>query len=202
MNYYIFNIQIRKFNQFCTQSYYSFIRTAAPSPSTRRRRWAETRPAKYVQKLRDELNETKIHNRTGARFHSSFWTAKLLWMREENDGVFHKTAKWLSFSDYVAYRLSVQYVTGVSMASGTGIFDIRNCVWDQELVDFLQIDSSKLPEICSDDFMFQTNRWERLKNATRPQKVVTNASVRTPRALPTTLNRNDQRTHETRTSLR
>ena len=127
--------------------------------------WAETRPSKYVQKLRDGLNETEIHKRTGARFHSSFWTAKLLWLKEEQSEVFRKTAKWLSFSDYAAYRLSDQYVTGVSMASGTGIFDIRNCVWDQELVDFLQIDSAKLPEICSDDFTFQTNRWERLKNA-------------------------------------
>ena len=37
--------------------------------------WAETRPAKYVDVLREKLDEKKIHNRTGARFHSSFWTA-------------------------------------------------------------------------------------------------------------------------------
>ena len=67
--------------------------------------WAETRPAKYVQTLRDKLNESEIHNRTGARFHSSYWTAKLLWLRNERKEVFEKTAKWLSFSDYVALKL-------------------------------------------------------------------------------------------------
>ena len=30
--------------------------------------WAETRPADFVQKLRDELDEKEIHNRTGCAF--------------------------------------------------------------------------------------------------------------------------------------
>jgi gluconokinase len=62
--------------------------------------WAETRPAKYVEVLREKLDETKIHNRTGARFHSSFWAAKLLWLQKERREIFRKTAKWLSFSDF------------------------------------------------------------------------------------------------------
>ena len=53
--------------------------------------WAETRPAKHVQTLRDELNETEIHNRTGARFHSSYWTAKLLWLQKEKKEIFKKS---------------------------------------------------------------------------------------------------------------
>ncbi|NNE97805.1 MAG: carbohydrate kinase, partial [Pyrinomonadaceae bacterium] len=50
------------------------------NPTTKVFAWAETRPAKYVRELRDELNETEIHNRTGCRFHSSYWTAKLVWI--------------------------------------------------------------------------------------------------------------------------
>ena len=132
--------------------------------------WAETRPAKHVQTLRDQLNETEIHNRTGARFHSSFWTAKLLWLREEFPDVFEKTARWLSFSDFVASRLFDTYVTGVSMASGTGILDIRQNDWDAGLLDFLKIEREQLPRIAEDDETFQlkdpkTERWKRLQNA-------------------------------------
>ena len=125
--------------------------------------WAETRPAKYVQKLRDNLDENEIHNRTGCHFHSSYWTAKLLWLKAEHSEIFAKTVKWLSFSDYLAYRLSNQTVTSVSMASGTGVFDIRQNIWDAELLEFLHIKKENLAEITSDDFTFQTSRWERLK---------------------------------------
>jgi gluconokinase len=127
--------------------------------------WAETRPAEYVQTLRDGLNENQIHNRTGARFHSSFWTAKLLWLRAEFPEVFEKTAKWLSFSDYLALRLFGKAVTSVSMASGTGVFNIRRFDWDDDLLEFTGIKYENLPEVAADDETFQTDRWERLKNA-------------------------------------
>src|SRR4028119_620348 len=47
-------------------------------PTTNVFGWADTRSREYVAALREKLNENEIHNRTGARFHSSFWTAKLL----------------------------------------------------------------------------------------------------------------------------
>lgn len=127
--------------------------------------WAETRPAKYVQTLRDGLNENLIHNRTGARFHSSFWTAKLLWLKAEFPEVFHKTDKWLSFSDYLALKLFGKAVTSTSMASGTGIFNIRHFEWDDDLLAFTDIKRECLPEIAEDSQTFQTNRWEKLKDA-------------------------------------
>ncbi len=146
--------------------------------------WAETRPAKHVQTLRDALNETEVHNRTGARFHSSFWTAKLLWLKEEHADVFEKTAKWLSFSDLVAEKLFDAYVTSVSMASGTGIFDIRRNDWDAELLEFLKIKREQLPRIAEDHETFQIpqriapeagehlkdpkfQRWEKLRESAK-----------------------------------
>lgn len=133
--------------------------------------WAETRPAKYINKLRDDLNESATHNRTGCHFHSSYWTAKLLWLRRERASVFKKTAKWLSFCDYVALRLFGEAKTSVSMASGTGIFDIRKCVWDKELLKYLKISVENLPEIVKNDAdTFKLNekyagRWKQLKDA-------------------------------------
>lgn len=127
--------------------------------------WAETRPAKYVQTLRDNLNETQIHNRTGARFHSSFWTAKLLWLKAEFPDTFQKTDKWLSFSDYLAFKLFGKNVTSVSMASGTGLFNVRRFEWDDDLLTFTDIKSECLPEIVEDGATFHTSRWEKLKNA-------------------------------------
>ncbi len=139
-------------------------------PTTKVFGWADTRSRKYIADLRKNLDETKAHNRTGARFHSSFWTAKLLWLKKDFPKVFEKTAKWLSFSDFAALKLFGEAKTNVSMASATGIFDIRQNVWDKDLIKFLKIKQANLPEIVANDAQtFQLNskykkRWERLKN--------------------------------------
>ncbi len=149
------------------------------SPTTKVFAWGETRPAKYTEKLRIDLDEAKIHNRTGCRFHSSYWTAKLLWLKNERPQDFARTARWISFSDYLALRILNSNdlsekgipVTGVSMASGTGIFDIRKCVWDDELLKYLEISEDNLPKIVQKDSeTFQLNeefaaRWDFLKSA-------------------------------------
>ena len=144
---------------------------AQGKPTTKVFGWADTRSAKYVADLRKRFDENEIHNRTGARFHSSFWTAKLLWLRKDFPKIFEKTAMWLSFSDFVALKLFGESQTSISMASATGVFNIRLNNWDTELIKFLKIKPENLPEIVADDKnTFQLNskyqkRWERLKNA-------------------------------------
>ncbi|CAN5519736.1 MAG: gluconokinase [Blastocatellia bacterium] len=144
---------------------------AKGKPTTTVFGWADTRSRAHTSVLRIKFNQTAVHNRTGARFHSSFWPAKLLWLRKDFSKTYAKTEKWLSFSDFVMMRLCGETVTSVSMASGTGIFDIRKCVWDQSLLKFLKIKNDNLPQIVdSDSISFQLNgefakRWPRLKNA-------------------------------------
>ena len=80
--------------------------------------WADTRSAKFVDVLRQNFDETSTHNRVGARFHPSYWTAKLLWLKDSKPKVFDKVKYWLSFSDFIALRFFGKTVTSVSMASG------------------------------------------------------------------------------------
>ncbi|MDQ3713478.1 MAG: gluconokinase [Acidobacteriota bacterium] len=140
-------------------------------PTTKVFGWADTRSSRYVSVLRDKFDESAIHNRTGCRFHSSYWTAKLLWLQKDQKQIFKQTAKWLSFSDYIALKLFSAGQTSVSMASGTGIFDIRENVWDEELLKFLKIQPENLPDIAAEDAQtFRLNakyakRWAKLKNA-------------------------------------
>lgn len=144
---------------------------AKGKPTTKVFGWADTRSRAHTSVLRIKFNQTAVHNRTGARFHSSFWPAKLLWLRKDFPKTYAKTEKWLSFSDFVMMRLCGETVTSVSMASGTGIFDIRKCAWDQNLLKFLKIKNDNLPQIVeSDSASFQltgefAKRWPRLKNA-------------------------------------
>lgn len=143
---------------------------AKGKPTTRVFGWADTRSRKYISALREKLDEPAVHNRTGARFHSSFWSAKLLWLKKDFPKIFEKTDKWLSFSDFAGLKLFDDSTTSVSMASATGIFNIRENSWDAGLVKFLKIKKANLPEIVAKDSQtFQLNakygkRWPRLKN--------------------------------------
>ncbi|MEO8041531.1 MAG: gluconokinase [Acidobacteriota bacterium] len=133
--------------------------------------WADTRSREQTDVLRRKLDEAETHDRTGARFHSSFWPAKLLWLKKEFPDLFAHTSRWLSLSDFIASRLFGTFVTSTSMASGTGLYNIRECVWDPVLQKFLKIKSSSLPEISNSDaetFRLITKyskRWPRLSNA-------------------------------------
>jgi len=143
---------------------------AKRKPTTKVLAWADTRSRDQVGILRKRFDESETHNRTGARFHSSFWPAKLRWLAKDSAKLFARTASWLSLSDYIALKLSDEAVTSVSMASGTGIFDIRKCDWDPELTKFLKVKTSQLPRITCDDETFRVSkkfadRWLRLRNA-------------------------------------
>lgn len=143
------------------------------NPTTKLFAWAETRPAKYVDELKLAFDESTYHNRTGCRFHSMYWSAKLLWLRKDFPAQFKATAKWISFSDYFALKTLATNnlpVTSVSIASGTGIFDLRKNLWDKELLDFLEIDEEKLPQIANDGETYRLNKkfakqWKKLVDA-------------------------------------
>jgi len=144
---------------------------ARGKPTTKVFGWADTRSRDQVAVLRKKLDENAIHNSTGARFHSSFWPAKLLWLRKDSPKVFEKTARWLSLCDYSAWRLVGKPVTSVSMASATGIFDIRNCTWEPSLLKVLKIKRGQLADLTTSDseafrlLPFFATRWPRLKDA-------------------------------------
>lgn len=132
--------------------------------------WADRRSREATGVLRKRFNETRLHNRTGARFHSSYWPAKILWLGQEYPAEFARARGLVSFSDLLALRLFGKRVTSISMASGTGLFDIRKCEWDRELLGFLKIDQAMLPEIAAGSAAFTLNRtfakrWPRLKDA-------------------------------------
>lgn len=132
--------------------------------------WADTRSRDYTPLLKERFNESVVHNRTGAHFHSSFWPAKLLWLRNERPDVWKRTTRWLSFSDLVAERFLGDCVTSISMASATGVFDQRKCDWDSELLRYLKVKRSQLPRVATDRESFRlsrkyTRRWPSLANS-------------------------------------
>ncbi|MBV9217292.1 MAG: gluconokinase [Acidobacteria bacterium] len=140
----------------------------AGKPTTPVFGWADTRSGRYTEVLRREFDEVSIHNRVGAHFHSSFWPAKLLRLQHDEPDVWLRTTHWVSFSDYVFKQLTGRLETSVSMASGTGLLDVRSGEWDEDLRKFVSISLEQLPRVTSGPARLNDRfaaRWRRLANA-------------------------------------
>lgn len=131
--------------------------------------WADRRSREQTALLRAAFDEFEVHGRTGARFHSSFWPAKLLWIKENDASAWTRTTRWMSISDLVGLTLFGDAATGVAMASATGMFNIRECVWDTELCEWLGVGTDRMPVLASEKKTFKlcgtfARRWPRLRD--------------------------------------
>ncbi|HZO71780.1 MAG TPA: gluconokinase [Ktedonobacteraceae bacterium] len=109
--------------------------------------WEDTRPFNAALELRSQLDEKAVHERTGARFHASYWPAKLRWLSANQPEVFAHAAQWLSFGEYLHRKLLGRSVCSLSMASGTGMLVTRKRTWDRELMEVLGMRPEQLPEL-------------------------------------------------------
>ena len=110
--------------------------------------WNDSRAAPEARELRAQFNEADFHSRTGCRFHSSYWPAKLLRLRKYEHEAFTRTERWMSFSEYLALQFFEESLISVSMASGSGLLNQRTCEWEIDLLNGLGIDTERLPRIC------------------------------------------------------
>jgi gluconokinase len=106
--------------------------------------WNDTRADAAADDLRNLLDESKLHARTGCVLHPSYWPAKLAWLRGSNPELFNGVHRWMSIGEYLYLQFFGKTVCSISMASATGIFDQNECDWDQEVLAHLSVTSDQL----------------------------------------------------------
>lgn len=109
--------------------------------------WADTRAARAAEELKQRLTEQETHGRTGCRFHPSYWPARFLWLREEERGIYKSVHRWMSFGELLSSTFFDETTMSLSMASGTGLLNLRSCRWDEELLEVTGIRREQLPII-------------------------------------------------------
>ena len=107
--------------------------------------YADARSAPHAAALRERLDDAAIHARTGCRLHSSYWPAKLAWLRETDPDTFARVRAWVSPGEYLQRRLLGDASPSVSMASATGMLDQHRCEWDRELAAELGVEDTLPP---------------------------------------------------------
>ncbi|MDA0835233.1 MAG: xylulokinase [Planctomycetota bacterium] len=78
---------------------------------------------------------------------TGFTAPKILWLRNREPKNFAKTVQILLPKDYIRYRLTGEFATEVSDASGTLLLDVKNRRWSKPLLSKLELDAGLLPSV-------------------------------------------------------
>jgi xylulokinase len=109
--------------------------------------WADTRAGKQAEDMERKLGMEYVYHTTGHRISASYSAAKLLWVREHEPEVYKRSYKMLHAKDYIILKLTGNYVSDYSDASGTNLFDLVKKTWDTKILTALDIPPALLPEL-------------------------------------------------------
>lgn len=110
--------------------------------------WADQRSLEQASKL-EEIGNDRVYAISGSRITSTYYGPKIAWIKDNQPEIYKRTFKFLFPKDYIVFKLTGIAGTDFSDASMSNIFDITEKKWSEELVQTLQIDIQKLPEISS-----------------------------------------------------
>ena len=109
--------------------------------------WLDVRPKEQVLKIQKQFGTKKIFEICGKQLEAYFSLPKLMWLMENEKEIWDKSYKFLMPMDYLIAKLTGNCVTDHSMASGTLLYDLKNCSWSQEILENFEIPEEKLPKI-------------------------------------------------------
>ena len=115
-------------------------------PLTRIMTWADTRAVKYTEKLKESEVGQQIYQKTGTPLHPMAPLSKIMWLRGEHNEIFEKTAHFLGIKEYIFHKIFGSNKIDISIASGTGLFNIFELDWDKQALEVAGITKDQLPQ--------------------------------------------------------
>jgi gluconokinase len=104
--------------------------------------WGDMRATEQAERLRREHPE--LHDRTGTPLHPMAPLPKLVWFAEHDPQTFAAARRWAGIKELVLARLTGTWAVDHSIASGTGLLNLRELDWDAEALAIAGIDADRL----------------------------------------------------------
>ncbi|MBM7543411.1 gluconokinase [Weissella beninensis] len=115
-------------------------------PLTRVITWADTRAVNYTEELKNNGLGKEIYAKTGTPIHPMAPLSKLLWLKNEKPDIYKQAAHYLGIKEYIFHRLFGDNKMDISIASGTGLFNIFELDWDAQALAVTGVKKEQLPQ--------------------------------------------------------
>lgn len=109
--------------------------------------WGDTRSRFAAADIRAEIDVEAYRQECGVTVHSSYWPAKLRWLREGSPETFSRVVRWTSAADYLALIWQRADRVALPMATGTGLLNIHTGDWSRRALAMAGIERETLPPI-------------------------------------------------------
>jgi gluconokinase len=118
-------------------------------PLTRALTWADRRSEASAAALKKSEAGRRIYRQTGVPIHAMSPLSKLLWLKDKRPDLFRRAARFISIKEYIWWRFFGKYQVDLSIASATGLLDIRRLDWNEESLDLAGINRGQLSALVS-----------------------------------------------------
>ncbi len=109
--------------------------------------WCDQRSQAQVDAINQSVGKEAVLAAIANPVLTGFTLPKLLWVRDHEPVHFEQVQKVLLPKDYVRFRLTGEYASDVSDASGTALFDVVRRQWSYDLAGRLGLDRDILPAV-------------------------------------------------------
>lgn len=110
--------------------------------------WSDSRPDKQVPAFFENINEEQWYLTTGNGFPPALYSVfKIMWYRDNEPEMFDKIHKVIGTKDFINLKLTGEAFTDFSYASGTGVYDLQNWKYSDELIKASGLSKDIFPEI-------------------------------------------------------
>jgi xylulokinase len=108
--------------------------------------WCDQRTAAQCAWINDRFGAERVAQVTANPVLTGFTAPKVIWVRQNEPHLYERIRKVLLPKDYVRFRLTGEYHTEVSDASGTAMFNVRERRWATDLLEAIEVPREWLPE--------------------------------------------------------
>ncbi|MBS1873185.1 MAG: xylulokinase [Acidobacteria bacterium] len=109
--------------------------------------WCDQRSQAQVDWINSTAGRQMVLDCTANPVLTGFTLPKLLWVRDNEPQNYARVRHVLLPKDYIRFKLTGEYASDVSDASGTAMFDVVRRKWSQALAAKLDIDRTILPYV-------------------------------------------------------
>ncbi|MBR5535621.1 MAG: xylulokinase [Clostridia bacterium] len=109
--------------------------------------WNDSRSSKECDYLNCEIGVKKLTEWTANIAFPGFTAPKILWVKNNERDIFDRCKKIMLPKDYLVYRLTGEFVTEPSDASGLLLFDVKNKCYSKEMLELCSITEDMLPKV-------------------------------------------------------
>jgi len=109
--------------------------------------WCDQRSSAECDQITEAIGKERLIQITANPALTGFTASKVMWVKNHEPHIYEKINKILLPKDYIRFKLTGEYATEVSDASGMQYMDIPNRKWSQEVLDKLEVEKEWLGKL-------------------------------------------------------